>query len=245
MAIESHANARRLFAVPIYACEDWTTNAALIATVHELGYINDTDTVLDMTYGRGGWWQLYRPAHLTGHDLDLDGVDSTRLLEADGSIDVICIDPPYIETSPERAEHLNRGTDFLDRYGLDDGPEDFPAMWTLIAAFLREAARVVKPGGVVLIKSMNYQSGRRFRPVTMMIAIYAEALGLDIDDELIHRRNPGPGTWDSQNVARRNTSTLLVLRRRRRKPRSGTTAAHLRFIDVALAGARDRQGATR
>ena len=225
-------NPPRLFDIPVLACDDWPTNGHLIEAVAQLGYLSPRSRVLDMTFGRGGWWTCWRPDELVAHDLHtLDGVDFRALPHVDGAFDVVCFDPPYVESRPDRST-MPRGRDFLNRYGMDTGPRNFAGMWEQLRKGLEEAARVVRPGGVVLVKCMAYQSGKRFRPVPAMVTVYAEGLGLDLADELTHRRNPGPGEWDSQNSSRRNTSTLLVLRRRRRRPRRGTTAATLSFAQL-------------
>ena len=48
---------------PVLAAGDWPSNADLIADVARL-YIRDDDRVMDVTYGRGTWWQRFRPPGL-------------------------------------------------------------------------------------------------------------------------------------------------------------------------------------
>lgn len=224
----------RLFEVPVLACEDWPTNAHVIAAAAELGVFAEGARVLDMTYGRGGWWSLFRPADLTGHDLYRgDGVDFRRLPYDDASFDVVTFDPPYVERSGRPGRGSAKVDDYLDRYGLDRAPSSFLELWSLIAGGLDEAARVLKPGGKLLVKCMAYQSGRRFRPVPMYVALYLEDLGVELVDELVHRRQTGPGDFGTLHHARRNCSTLLICRRRRRAPRRGTSAAEIRLTQIA------------
>ncbi len=76
----------------------------LIADVERLGYL--PGTVLDPTYGLGNFWNVYRPAQLTGCDIDPEkspigySVDFRKLPFGDGEFDAVVFDPPYrLETA--------------------------------------------------------------------------------------------------------------------------------------------------
>lgn len=166
-------------------------------------------------YGRGNWWTTFRPVELVAHDLKLDGVDFRRLPEPDSSFDVVAFDPPYVPAGSIAASDKDQGVgDYLERYGIADAPATSAELLALILAGLGECARVVRPGGVVLVKCQPYQSGRSFHHVPSQVIAAGERLGLRLLDELVHRRRPGPTSTTMFQRARRNHSNLLVFDRR-------------------------------
>lgn len=198
----------------IVAAQRWATNAALIETARDLGYIGAR--VLDPTYGRGNWWKLWRPDELVAHDLILDGVDF-RQLPAEGLFDTITFDPPYIPQGGRGTSTLNTDPgdtiSFIDRYGLRHGPSNNKDLRALIHDGMTSFAGVINRRGTLLVKCMSYVNSGAFQPMPRWIATDAEALGFVQIDELIHLRHPGPQpARDVQRTARRNYSMLLVFR---------------------------------
>jgi hypothetical protein len=207
---------------PILAAQTWRSNAELIETARDLGYIGAR--VLDPTYGRGTWWKNWRPDELVAHDIKLDGVDF-RHLPDDGLFDTAVFDPPYIpqggrETStlaPVSPEHHDefgrRRPDFLHRYGLLEVPSTNRELRELIDAGITELGRHVRRGGTLLVKCMGYVNGSQYKPMPRWVANHAETVGFVQIDELVHLRRPGPQPpRDIQRTARRNYSLLLVFR---------------------------------
>jgi hypothetical protein len=183
------------------------TNAELIAACAELGYLRAGWLTLDPTYGRGGWWRRWRPERLVAHDLALDGVDFRRLPEAGASIDAVAFDPPYrLNGTPDRGE-------FDARYGTGT-----TARWqerhALIRAGISEAVRVLRPGGILLVKCADQVCSGRVRWQTREFAAHAEAAGCELIDQLHLLASPRPQPPGRRQAhARRNLSTLLVLRK--------------------------------
>lgn len=186
------------------------TNGPLIAAAAQL-WIEDGDRVLDVTYGLGKFWSEYRPEDLTTHDLALDGVDFRALPEADQSIDVVVFDPPYI---PQGGRETSGEQDFIRRYGLFDGPRNTIDLQALIADGITECFRVLRPGGRLLVKCMDYVNGRRFIQGRHHVVTTAMDLGLQQVDEFVHYSGSGPGNDDLAQVhSRRVHSFLCVFRR--------------------------------
>jgi hypothetical protein len=185
------------------------SNGVLIATVARLGYLGRPgDTVLDVTYGRGLWWTRYRPAVLIA-----GAGDFRDRPEVDKSVPVVCFDPPYISTGSRATSSVD---DLYDRYGLGE-LKGWRATRELIDAGLSECARVLAPGGFLLVKCMDYvESGRKVWN-TFHVAAEGQCHGLELVDRFHHLSGGGPqtlvnqdGSPREQRHAREVTSMLLV-----------------------------------
>jgi hypothetical protein len=194
------------------------SNGKLIATVARLGYLGTpTDTVFDVTYGRGSFWTVRRPPNLVTNDLFTPGVDMRadfrQLPLPHGSVRVLVFDPPYISTGNRETSSVD---DFYDRFGLGEA-KGWKAIRRDIDFGLAECARVLAPGGFLLVKCMDYvESGRK---VWNTFHVYNEAgrLGLRLVDRFHHHSGGGPQPGDNldgspreQKHAREVTSMLLV-----------------------------------
>lgn len=191
------------------------SNGVLIATAARLGYLGGPNsTVLDVTYGRGLWWTMYRPPNLARHDrFTLDGVDFRQLPEADNSVEIVCFDPPYISTGSRETSSVD---DLYDRFGLGEA-KGWRAIRQQMDDGLTECARVLAPGGFLLVKCMDYvESGRK---VWNGFWVYwrCEAMELRLVDRFIHLTGGGPqvtsnldGSPREQQHAREVSSLLLV-----------------------------------
>jgi hypothetical protein len=185
------------------------TNADLMAAVAPY-YL--TGSVLDVTYGEGKWWDKYRPAPFTYHDLHkVDGVDFTDLPEADGSVDTVCFDPPYVLSGGLGA------TDMHDRFGIgiaNLGHSSAKSFEPLIRDGLRECARVCRR--FLLVKCMEFAQGcgsdGGFKDIPYLVRRWADDLSLRRYDVIVHHTGSGPGGHNifDPKRARRHHSYLLV-----------------------------------
>jgi hypothetical protein len=185
----------------------WPTNGHLIADVAKL-YIDPDAVVLDPTYGRGTWWTRFRPAHLIAHDLDLDGIDFTALPEADASMDVVAFDPPYkLNGTPTPAVDA--------RYGVAGSYKRWQDRHALIRAGMDEAARVLRPGGVLLLKCQDQVCSGRMRWQTDEFSAHGAVLGLRKVDRfsMLGTTRPQPMKGRTQQHSHGQPSTLLVFER--------------------------------
>jgi hypothetical protein len=202
------------------------TNGPLIAAAATL-WIGDHDVVVDATYGRGQFWTKCRPAHLVGHDLITDGVDFRHLPEADATVDVVVFDPPYISPGGRDSSTLDApgrpNGDFNARYGLHYTPKSPAELSALIAEGIREANRVLKPKGRLMVKCMDYVSSGGLYLGRHHVVATALALGMRQVDEFVHHSGTGPqptenpdGTPRRQIHSRRAHSFLCVFQKPRR-----------------------------
>ena len=192
----------------VLAATAWPTNAHLIEACHQLGYIGDDDLVLDPTYGRGVWWQRWRPEKLVTSDVRPglgDEVGDFRYLYwNDEHFDVVAFDPPYkLNGTPDHA--------IDERYGVHE-PTSWQDRHGLILAGIDECARVLKPGGRLLLKCQNQVCSGKVRWQTYEFAAHAQGLGLTLVDELLMLAYRPQPSGRRQVHARRNYSSLLVLR---------------------------------
>jgi len=222
--------------VTVLAACAWRDNAELIAAVHDLGYLRDTDHVLDPTYGKGNWWKQWRPEQLTTYHRAADGSDFRHLDLADNSVDAVAYDPPYCcpggrRTSTISDMHEAFGMDEQERVGKSGEPDPMfrtpAALQAIIDAGLTEMVRVCRPattktrGGIILVKCMSYVWGGTFWPGTELTWQHATStLGLVTVDRLdIVKRAAGPqpktnrnGSARRQSHAANNASRLWVFR---------------------------------
>jgi hypothetical protein len=186
------------------------TNADLIARVAPL-YL--TGSVLDVTYGEGKWWDRFRPAEFTYHDLHkVDGVDFRNLPHDDDSFDAVCLDPPYVPQGGTASS--TRGTlNFRDRFGLMDESTPWWETKALMQDGFTECARVSRRW--VLVKCSDFVSGGKFHCGHRWIEAAADKAGVgDPWDVIVHHAGSGPGGHNITTPlrARREHSYLLVFR---------------------------------
>jgi hypothetical protein len=221
----------------IWAAQSWPTNADMIEDVVQLGYIRPTDTMIDMTWGRGKWWTKYtHPGPFVamcnekGHQAaPADNV--TVLTHVDfrvtglpaGSFDVVVFDPPYVSKGGRDTSTI---PDFNSRYGLDATPRSPRELHDCNTHGLGEAKHLCKPGGLILVKCMDYVSSGKLQPASLWMYEEAVEMKLQLHDRLIHVGSPGPqpkvnldGTPRRQVHSRSNHSTLWVFKKPGRRRR--------------------------
>lgn len=226
----------------VLAADHWKDNAELVLDLVELGYLSKRWKTLDPTYGEGVWWREWRPRVLITHDIELDGVDFRKLPEEDATFDAVAYDPPYVALGGRKTSTIDQ---FNQQYGLGDAPKTPALLQELINDGLDEMYRVLKPGGILLCKCMDYVSSGRVWWGTDHTNDYAVEIGFRKLDRLDMVGHPGPQPKDrtkkctvcakwktptgcssckgtgrvrsSQQHARRNVSTMFVYKRDRRR----------------------------
>ena len=192
-------------------------NGPLLAAAAAL-HIRELDVVVDMTYGRGRFWTLYRPINLVPHDLYVgDGVDFRDLPEKDESVDVVVFDPPYIAGGGTESSTI---PDFRDRYGLPtskahDGPQTADDIALLYREGISEAERILKPKGRLMVKTMDFVNGGVFHTMRHLVVTEAIAVGMRQVDEFVHYSGTGPSNFadKTQRTSRRAHSFLCIFKK--------------------------------
>lgn len=204
----------------VHAISTARNNAELIeqaASLYAPDPARETWRVLDPTYGRGKMWDRWRPEHLLWAPCG----DFTVSVPV-GPFDLVVFDPPYVAkggraTSPKIAEHDDR----YGREGKDDRktgltPAEVERLMTL---GMQNCAAVVKPGGMLWVKSADYVTSGRVQWGNHTVRCFGRELGLEHVDELYLRSNsPQPAvnrdlTPRRQVHARRGMSMLSIWRK--------------------------------
>lgn len=194
-------------------------NGHLIAEAARL-WIGPDDYVIDLTYGRGGFWTEYRPELFISNDLHKPATCSVdyRNLPADwaGFFDVVVFDPPYISTGTKAKSTT---PEMYDRYGIGNA-RGWREVFTDIQHGIVEAERILKPRGRLLVKCMDYVESGSIRWGRRHVVDVAERAGLKQVDEFVHHSGTGPqptvnldGTLRRQVHSRRAHSFLCVFKK--------------------------------
>jgi tRNA G10 N-methylase Trm11 len=195
-------------------------NARVFADILRL-HVPRGSTVADVTYGKGAFWKQVDPTHyaLLASDLKT-GVDCRNLPYEAGSIDCIVLDPPYMEGFFRRsADQLaGRGSNasFREHYGspaaTTSGPRYHAAVLSLYVEAAREACRVLRDGGILIVKCQDEVSANRQHLTHVEIVNQYAALGFHAKDlfVLVRTNRPAVSRLKKQVHARKNHSYFLV-----------------------------------
>jgi hypothetical protein len=193
-------------------------NADLFPDILRL-YVEDGGEVLDATYGRGVFWRSvpedkYR---VTKNDL-YPGRGETHYDFQDlpeewtGKFDCVVLDPPYLYTGGFRTlkDSIDRG--YKNKERSESGIHGVPMVHQMYAMGMIEAYRVLKAGGVFIVKCMDQvMSGRQTWMHSEMFRL-GEILGFKVVDLFVLMINGAPTMrHETQVHARRNHSYFLVL----------------------------------
>lgn len=204
-------------------------------------HVPEGSTVADITWGKGVFWQQVpqNKYRLCATDLKT-GVDCRRLPYADGSIDCVILDPPYMEGLFRRAtEHMAGGGShaaFRENYSNGaptngDGPKWHGAVLDLYFRAGREAHRVLRSEGILVVKCQDEVSANRQWLTHVELINEYEQYGFYAKDLFVVVRTNRPviARLKKQEHARKNHSYFLVfIKTSKRKYRINAHAALVR-----------------
>lgn len=178
-------------------------------------------TIADVTWGKGVFWAdvpqgKYR---LLATDLKT-GVDCRKLPYDDGAIDCVVLDSPYMEGLFRRStSHLAGGGShaaFRENYSNGDatehGPKWHEAVLDLYFRAGREAHRVLRNGGILIVKCQDEVSANVQRLTHVEIINEFQWYGLYAKDlfVIVRTNRPVVARLKKQVHARKNHSYFLV-----------------------------------
>lgn len=177
--------------------------------------------VADVTFGKGAFWTKVTPGSYKLFPSDLKtGVDCRSLPYKDSEMDAIVLDPPYMEGLYRRASaHLaGAGTHgaFRENYSNGQeqgaGPKYHAAVLAMYVSAAKEALRVLRNGGTLIVKCQDEVSANRQNLTHVEIINEYALLGFYCKDLFILVRNnrPAVSRMAKQVHARKNHSYFLV-----------------------------------
>lgn len=197
-----------------------TGNAEVFPQILQL-HVPEGSKIADVTYGSGVFW---RNVDLSKYDLlpsDIaNGVDCRSLPYNDSSLDVVVLDPPYMEGLLRgNTEHKAGGgsfSAFRQYYSNGDekshGPKWHAAVSDLYYKAGAEGHRVLKDNGVMIVKCQDEVSANRQWLTHVEIINHYEKLGFYTKDlfVIVRQNKAGITRLKKQVHARKNHSYFLI-----------------------------------
>lgn len=189
------------------------TNDEVFPSILSL-YVRPGSIVADVTYGKGVFWRKVPNGVYTLLPSDLSsGVDCRHLPYTDLSIDCVVFDPPYMHT-PGGTAHVNhQNYETYYRNNLSTSSKKYhEAVLDLYFTAAKEAWRVLKPGGVYIVKCQDEVCANRQRLTDIEIINELSTYRFIPEDLFVVVRNGRPGVSRllRQAHARKNHSYFLV-----------------------------------
>ncbi len=196
------------------------TNEDLFPLVLRL-HVPPGSIVADVTFGSGIFWKNVSKGsyELLATDLKI-GVDCRDLPYKDGTIDAVILDPPYMEGLYRRAASQMAGAGnyaaFRKTYSNGEstgtGPKYHDAVLDLYYKAGREAYRVLRKYGVLIVKCQDEVSANTQRLTHVEIINDYESIGFYTKDlfVIVRLNKPAVSRIKKQEHARKNHSYFLV-----------------------------------
>jgi hypothetical protein len=130
------------------------TSAVIVGEIARLHFPSEA-IIADLTFGKGHWWSKI-PAgryQVIGRDI-IDGHDATATTFAPESVDVACIDPPFMRSAISAYKGVGR---FRTNYNLSSATalKSYDDVLRFYDHAAMEAKRILKKGGLVLLKCQD------------------------------------------------------------------------------------------
>lgn len=180
-------------------------------------------TVADVTYGLGVFWKEVPKQNYKLLATDLKtGVDCRKLPYKNATIDCLVLDPPYMEgLFRKNTGHLaGNGTykAFRSAYSngqtTNDGPKYHDAVLDLYFKAGKEASRVLKKNGTMIVKCQDEVSANKQRLTHVELINEYAKMGFFCKDlfVVVRQNKPAVSRLKKQVHARKNHSYFLIFK---------------------------------
>ena len=177
--------------------------------------------VADVTYGKGVFWRKIPEDEYKLFATDLkSGIDCRKLPYANGEIDCVVLDPPYMEgLYREDNSFAGNGTHnaFREHYSNGTRPDQLANKWheAVLELYVKasiEAKRVLKKNGILIVKCQDEVSAGIQRLTHVEIILNLASLGFYAKDifVVVRRNKPGVTRIVKQLHARKNHSYFII-----------------------------------
>lgn len=201
-------------------------NAELFPAILKL-HVKDGASIADVTYGKGSFWKFVPEGRYVTSFSDLntgkdgEGVakaDCRRLPYEDASFDALVLDPPYMHTPGGTAYESMPAYENCYRNNDTDAPEGLKYHDAVLGLYFdaaREAARVLKKKGVLVVKCQDEVCAHKQRLTHVEIINEYDKLGFYCDDlfVIVQTNLPGVSRIVRQKHARKNHSFFCIFRK--------------------------------
>ena len=179
-------------------------------------YVPKNSVVADVTFGKGVFWRNIPSDVYDLRATDIqDGTDCRSLPYANGAIDCVILDPPYMH-SPGGTAHTSHQA-FESHYknngtGNRTNKKYHEAVLSLYEDAGIEAHRVLRDRGVLIVKCQDEVCSNRQRFTHVEIMQTYERIGFIAEDlfVVVRKNRPGVSRVVKQVHARKNHSYFLV-----------------------------------
>jgi len=192
------------------------TSAEVIRDVFAL-YVKNHSSVLDLTYGKGTFWNWNWPKRwiiLTANDLYVtEGIDTAwdfrRLPETTRRWDVVVFDPPFSAMGPSSDGNNNHS----ERYGAgrhqQGGPQNIRDVMDWTVEGIAEATSVANK--LVVVKCQPVVESGRYWDTPHIVKDALLARGWRIDDVVFFASHRRPQPNDRRVVHFRNVVSQFIV----------------------------------
>jgi hypothetical protein len=177
--------------------------------------------IADVTWGKGVFWRKVAPSDYEVFPSDLKtGTDCRALPYEADSMDAVVLDPPYMEGLFRQSESNLAGNGshaaFRENYSngaeTSTGPKYHEAVLDLYFRAGSEAKRVLRRGGVFIVKCQDEVSANRQRLTHVELINHFENEGFYTKDlfVVVRSNRPGMSRVITQVHARKSHSYFLI-----------------------------------